>query len=272
MRLAVKSSSSTVDTAVVMAAIVHMAGVIVSQPIIVMLWANPFVSLHGGAGGGGHGAMLGGKGGGGHGAQHSASLHAPVVHAYHSSFRYVMLPGHGFVPFPVYPAPEHVWRQQSDSAHTPLLRASLDMHTIPSPWNVAPAAHADWFAKPDSPHLAAQQSDCVHAPALRASADQHSSAALLWVVAGQADGSAKPDSRHVGVQQSDCKHTPALRASPDQHSAASLRTWVVAGQAVWSRKPDNPHVGVQHSEASPHRSPQSCPSWRSRAAAVAGHS
>ena len=46
MRLAVKSSSSIVDIAPFVAAILHMAAVIISQPIIVMLLAPSSVSVH----------------------------------------------------------------------------------------------------------------------------------------------------------------------------------------------------------------------------------
>ena len=95
--------------------------------------------------------------------QHSASLHSPVLHSGPSSVRYNMLAGHDAPPLSVYPAPEHVCRQQSDSVHAPLLRASLDRHSVPSSLNVAPAAHVDWFAKADRPHLGWQHSeDCAH--------------------------------------------------------------------------------------------------------------
>ena len=95
--------------------------------------------------------------------QHSASLHSPVLHSGPSSVRYNMLAGHDAPPLSVYPAPEHVCRQQSDSVHAPLLRASLDQQSVHSPLNVAPAAHVDWFAKADRPHLGWQHSeDCAH--------------------------------------------------------------------------------------------------------------
>ena len=95
--------------------------------------------------------------------QHSASLHPPVLHSNQSSVRYNMLAGHDAAPPSVYPAPEHVCRQQSDSVHAPLLRASLDSHSVHSPLNVAPAAHMDWFAKADRLHLGTQHSeDCAH--------------------------------------------------------------------------------------------------------------
>ena len=95
--------------------------------------------------------------------QHSASLHPPVLHSCQSSVRYDMLAGHDAPPPSVYPAPEHVCRQQSDSVHAPLLRASLDQHSVHSPLNVAPAAHMDWSAKADMLHLGRQHSeDCAH--------------------------------------------------------------------------------------------------------------
>ena len=95
--------------------------------------------------------------------QHSASLHPPVRHSNQSSVRYNMLAGHDAAPPSVYPAPGHVCRQQSDSVHAPLLRASLDQHSVLSPRNVAPAAHVDWFAKADRRHLGRQHSEaCAH--------------------------------------------------------------------------------------------------------------
>ena len=95
--------------------------------------------------------------------QHSASLHSPVLHSGPSSVRYNMLAEHDAPPLSVYPAPEHVCRQQSDSVHAPLLRASLDQQSVRSPLNVAPAAHMDWSAKADRLHLGWQHSeDCAH--------------------------------------------------------------------------------------------------------------
>ena len=95
--------------------------------------------------------------------QHSASLHPPVLHSGQSPVRYSMLAGHAAAPPSVYPAPEHVCRQQSDSVHAPLLRDSVDQHSVHSPRNVAPAAHVDWLAKVDRLHLSLQHSeDCAH--------------------------------------------------------------------------------------------------------------
>ena len=75
------------------------------------------------------------------------------------SVRYTMPSGHDAAPPSVYPAPEHVCRQQSDSVQAPLMRASLDEHSCHSPRNVAPAAHMDSSAKADRPHLGTQHSD-----------------------------------------------------------------------------------------------------------------
>ena len=77
--------------------------------------------------------------------QHSASLLSTVVQKNPAVVRYAMPVGHCFAPLPLllYPAPEHVWGQQSDCEHTPALCAPLDQHICDSPRNWIPAGQVD---------------------------------------------------------------------------------------------------------------------------------